>query len=166
MDLWLLLDALVTAKCTELQSLPLSELPLPEEGEPLGEPLGILGALCCQHHLPRPMIHQAWESPVLVTSPSDTPPSRPHIQSSTLQAPAKDWTAHPDPQGHPTPLAFIFFSMTASAIAQQPSWTVSTDASTCTVLLAQLTGPVKLNPTSLALLKGAPLCKIIFQRTR
>ena len=48
------------------------------------------------------------------------------------------------------PLGFIFFYMTVSAIAQQPSCTVFAVASTCAVLPAQLAGPVKLNPTSLA----------------
>ena len=88
---------------------------------------------------------------VLLTSPSDAPLSRCHIQSSTLQAPAEGWMALHDPWGHTGPLAFILLSMTVSAIAQQPSYTVFTVTSTCIVLLAQLTGPVKLNPTSLAL---------------
>ena len=58
--------------------------------------------------------------------------------------------------GCPGSLALVLFSRTASAMAQQPSCTVFTVASTCTVLLAQLTGPVKLNLTSLAFPKGSP----------
>ena len=150
-DLWLLQDALITVKCTELWSFPLSDLQLPVEYKPLVEPLGILGALCHWDHLPYPMMCQAFESLVLLTSPSDVPSSRPYIQSSTLQAPAKDWTALPEPQRHPGPLAFVFLSMTASTIAWQPSWTVFTVASTCAVFPAQLTWPAKLNLMSLAL---------------
>ena len=119
-----------------------------EEGEPLGEPLAILGALCHWCHLPHPMTCWAWESLVLLTSPSDAPSSRSHIQSSMLQVPAKDQMALPDPRG---PLAFIFFSMTASAIAWWAFGTVFTVASTSTVLPAQLTDPDKLNPMSLVL---------------
>ena len=150
-DLWLLLDVLITVRCTELQSFPLSELLSPEEGKPLGEPLGILGALCHQHCLPHPMACQAQASPIHLTSPSDAPLSRPCIQSSTLQVPAKDQMALPDPWGHPSPLTFIFFSMTASTLAQWPFCTIFGVASTFPVLPAQLTGPVKLNPKSLAI---------------
>ena len=89
--------------------------------------------------------------PVLLTSQSDTPSSRPHIQSSTLQVPAEDCMALPDPWGGLVPLAFVFFSITASTIAQQASCTVLTVTYNCTVLPAQLTGPVKLSPMSLAL---------------
>ena len=46
-----------------------------------------------------------------------------------------------DPQGCPCPLAFVFFSMMASAIAQWPSCTVFSVPSTWVVLPAQLTGP-------------------------
>ena len=78
---------------------------------------------------------QAWASPIL-TSPSDAPSSRPYIKLSTLQALAEDWMALPNPQGHPGPLAFIFFSMMALAIAQWPSSTVFVVSSTCNVLPA------------------------------
>ena len=46
--------------------------------------------------------------------------------------------------------------MTASTIAQQTSCTVFTVVSTCTVLLAQLTGPFKLNPKFSTLVKESP----------
>ena len=73
-----------------------------------------------------------------VTSPShpplDAPSSRPCIQSSLLQEPAKDWMAFPDLQGHPSSLAFIFFSITASTIAQRPSHTAFAVTSTCAIL--------------------------------
>ena len=121
-----------------------------------GEPLGIFGALCCWHHLPHPTMHWAQESPVLLTFQLDASLSRPHIQSSTLQVPAEDWMAFPDPWGHPSPLAFIFFSMAASAIALRPSCTIFAVTSTCAILLAQLTGPVKLNSMSLALVYENP----------
>ena len=45
-----------------------------------------------------------------------------------------------DSHGCPGPLALVFFSMTVSAIAQQPSFSVFVVTSTCAVLLAQLTG--------------------------
>ena len=123
-DPWLLQDALIAVEHTELWSLPLSELPPLEEGEPPREPLGIHGTLCCRCHLPSPTMHRAWELPVLFTSPSDAPLSKSCIQSSTLQAPAKDWMALSDPQGYPGPLVFVSFSITASMVAQWPSWTV------------------------------------------
>ena len=57
------------------------------------------------------------------------------------------------------PLAFVFFSMTLSTIVGWASCTVFTVTSTCTVLPAQLAGPVKLNPMSLALVQeSAYLC--------
>ena len=149
-DLWLLLDVLITVECTDLWLLPLSELPHPEDGEPIGEPLGILGALCHQHHLPCPVVHQVQVSSVLLTSPSDTPSSRPCIQSSTLGW-AEDWVALPNPQGCPGPLSFIFISMAVSTIAWLPFCTIFAVTSTCVFLLAQLTGPVKLNPMTLTL---------------
>ena len=135
-DVWLLHDVLITVKCTELWSLPLSELPPPEEGEPLGEPLWILGALCHLCHLPCPMEHQVQTSPVLLTSLSDAPSSRHCIQSSTLQVPNEDWIALSDPWGCPSSLAFVFFSMTASATVQGPSCIIFAVTSICVVLPA------------------------------
>ena len=123
----------------------------PKEDEPPGVHLGIIGALCHWHHLPCPMMHQAWASLVLLTSPWNPPSSRPHIQSSTVQVPAKGQMALPDPQGYPSCLTFVFFSLTLSTIAWQPSCTVFAVASACTLLQSQLTGPAKLNPTSLTL---------------
>ena len=58
--------------------------------------------------------------------------------------------------GCPGPLALVFFSTTSSAIVQPPYIMVLTVASTSTVLLAKLTGPVKLNPSSLPFAKGNP----------
>ena len=59
----------------------------------------------------------------------------------------------------PGPLALVLFSTTASMIAQQPTCTVFTVASTWVALPVQLMGPMKLNPTSLAFPKGSPsLC--------
>ena len=91
-------------------------------------------------------------SSLLPTSLSVTPSSRHHIQSSISWVAAKDWVAPLDPWGCPGPLAFIFFSMMASAIAQQPSCTIFIVASTCTVFLTQLTGLFKLTSTFHALL--------------
>ena len=68
-DPWLLLDVLITAECAMLWSLPLSELPSPEEGEPLGKPLGILGALCHLHCLPHSTECWVQASLVLLTFP-------------------------------------------------------------------------------------------------
>ena len=105
---------------------------------------------------------------LFLTSQSDAPLSRPHIQSSTLQTcqSRTGWLSL-IPQGCPDPQAFIFFSVTASEIAQQPSCTVFAVASTCEVLPAQLTGPLKLNSTCpLHFYRGALLCMNIFLRTR
>ena len=55
-----------------------------------------------------PLMHQAWLSPVLLTSQLDAPLSRPHIQSSMLQVTVMEQMVLFDPQGHPGPLAFIF----------------------------------------------------------
>ena len=110
---------------------------------------------CHHHHLPCPMTWWVGEL-LILTSPSDTPSSIHCIQSSTLEVPAEDWAAFLIPLGHPGPLAFDFFSITASAIAQKPSWTVLTVASTYAGHLAQLTECVKLNLTSLVLPKGNP----------
>ena len=99
-DLWLLSDVFITSECTELWSISLSELPPSEEGQPLEELPGILGALCFWHHLLCPTMCWVWELTVLLTSPSDTPSSRPYTQSSTLQAPAEDQMALLNPWGH------------------------------------------------------------------
>ena len=61
-----------------------------------------------------------------------------------------------NPQGHPGPLAFIFFSMVASVIALQPSYTVLMVTSTCGVLPDQLTGPLKPSSTSCVLQYRSP----------
>ena len=126
--------------------------PTLKDVEPPGEPLGILGALCHWHHLLCPMEHWAQASSVLLTSPLDAPSFKPHIKSSTLQAPPKDWMALLDDQGCPSLLTFILLFMTATAIGWWPSCTIFAVTSTCAVLPAQLTGPVKLNPMSLALI--------------
>ena len=53
-------------------------------------------------------------------------------------------------------LALVLFYTTVSAMAQWPSCTVFMVTSTWAVLLVQLMGPVKLNPTSLAFPKRSP----------
>ena len=107
------------------------ELPSPEEGEPPGKHPGTPGISCHLCHLPPPMHWVqtwpcsklwAWMSSVLPTSFSDAPSSRPHIQSSTLWAAAEDWVAPLNPWGFTGPLAFIFYSIRASTIAEWPSW--------------------------------------------
>ena len=73
--------------------------------------------------------------------------SMPHIHSSMSYAVVRVLITFVIPWGCPGPLALVVFSTTASAMAWKPS---------CTVIPAQLMGPVRLNPTSLAFPKGSP----------
>ena len=171
MLMWLLLDVLVIVECRELWSLPWSELPPPEEGEPpefwkmsripwcslsptssttstsLPEKCKHYLTHICEykHHQFFSLPHQMLPCPGLASN------------CSTLQVAAEDWVALLSPWGHPGPLAFIFFSMMASAIAQWPSCMVFTVTSTCTVLPAQLTGPLKPSSTSFVFSIEKPL---------
>ena len=81
-------------------------------------------------------------SPVLLTSPSDAPLFRPCIQLLMLQVAVEHQMALLEPWSCPGPLALVFFSMTASAIAWQPSCKVFVVTSTCTVL----PGPINQTP--------------------
>ena len=150
-DLWLLPDAPITSECTELWSLSLSELPYSKEGEPPGQPLGILCDLCGWHCLPHPTMHWVQESPVVLTSPLDAPSSRPHIQSSTFQVKAMDKTALPQPLGVPRCPGLHLLLHDCFCYSSMGFCTVFTVISTCAVLQAQLTGPVQLISISLAL---------------
>ena len=148
--LWLLWDALITVECTELWSLPVSELPPLEGCGPPREPLGILGAICHCHHLPYPMMHQMWELPAF-SPPNQTLPY-PNFTSSFLlcrHQPKTGWLSRTLGEAQ-TLWPLSNFSITVSAIAWWPSWTVFTVASICAILLAQLSGPANLNLMSLA----------------
>ena len=139
--------------------------PTPEEGEPPEVSLGNCGLPCLLHCLlPQPAF---WEQaflhsgPWLISSPFlistlGGSSSKPCIHSSMLYAVAGVLITFVILQGCTGLLALVLFSTTASAMAQQPSCTVFMVASTWAVLLAQLMGPVKLNPTSLAIPKGSP----------
>ena len=97
----------------------------------------------------------SWASITVITGPSHLPIRHSLIQASPpinyITGASQGSDASTWPLGHPGPLAFIFFSITASAIAGWPSCTIFAVASTCAVLLAQLIGPVKLNPAFFAL---------------
>ena len=161
--------------CWEPQLLPWLELPLPEKGEPPEGSLGNCGLPChlC-YLLPWP---ECWEQAFLclsawlpispfLASTLGASSSKPHIHPSMLYAVAGSWITFVVPQVCPGSLALFLFSTTVSAMAQWPSCMVFTVASTCTILLAQLTGPLKLNLTSLAFPKGASIWVIIIQRIR
>ena len=66
------------------------------------------------------------------------------------------WLVFIVPHGHPGPQDFVHFSMTASAMAQQPFWTVLTLVSTWTSFPAQLTDLANWNPTFLVSPRGSP----------
>ena len=160
-DLFLPLEAPIIVECRELQLHLQSKLPPLKESESPEKHLGIPGVPCCLHCLPPPPTCWAralphsylWvqTSSVLPTFLLDAPLPRPQIQSLTLQVVAKDRWALLDPQVCPNPLAFVFFSMMASAIARWPYCMVLMVTSTCAVLLAQLTGPLKLSSMFCAL---------------
>ena len=94
-------------------------------------------------------------SPFL-TSTSEASSCKACIHSSMLYAAVGVWVVFVVPRGHPGPLALVPFSMMESAMAQGPSCPVLTIISTWASLSAQLTGPAKWNPTSLALPRGSP----------
>ena len=162
-DLWLLLDALITVKCTDLWSLPLSELPPPDKSEPPGQPLGILGALCDWHHLPHPMTCWAWESPVLLTSQLDAPLSRPCIKTSTLQASAEDWIAFPDPCRCPS-LHLLFHDNVCNSLMALLNSIYSQFYQCCPPSPINWTCQAESNIPCTS--KGESLCVIVFDRTR
>ena len=157
---WLLSpEALVMVECCKLRLLTQLELPPQEEGELPEMSLGIHDLPCLEHHLlPLCSGLQLKASPFLA-SLLGASSSTPHIHSLILYAVAGVFITFIVPQGHAGPLAFVLFSTTASAMAQWPFCTVFMVTSTYAVLPPQLMGPVKLNPTSLALPKGSPsLC--------
>ena len=158
-------DAVITVGHQELWLLPQLELPSSEEDEPPEVSLGNHGPPCLLCHLlPWPVcwewafLHSGLQSTALpfLASPLGASSSMLCIHSLTSYAAVRVLITFIIPLVHPGPLALILISTTASAVAWWPSCTVFMVTSTWVALLAQLMGPVKLNPTSLSFPKGSP----------
>ena len=153
-DLCLLWDALINVKHMELQSLPLSELPPQEEGEPPREPLGILGALSPELSTPSDDTISMG-----VTSPSHFPIGYSLVQ--TLHAIIYFAGTSQRPDGFPWPSRMprpSGFHLLLHHSIHNSSTAFLTSIYSCCYLChspGQLTGPVKLNLMSLALSKGS-----------
>ena len=149
----------------ELYLLHWSELPPPEEGDPLEVSLSNYGTPCLLHHLLVLPKHWQWVFfhsvlwflvLLFLSSALEASSSKPHIHSSMLYVVVGVQLVFMVPKRHPGPLALILFSTMASAMAWWPSWTVLTIFSTWASLPAQWTGLPRWNPTSLASSRGSP----------